>query len=89
MRVSKKVKMILTFIVISIVCLLAANISNAAYTSNDINGIDESKYPGYKALLQQIQAQYPNWKINLYYTGLNWNDVIENENTGMENHLKV
>ena len=82
MRVSKKVKMILTFIVISIVCLLAANISNAAYTSNDINGIDESKYPGYKALLQQIQAQYPNWKINLYYTGLNWNDVIENENTG-------
>ena len=82
MRVSKKVKMILTFIVISIVCLLAANISNAAYTSNDINGIDESKYPGYKALLQQIQAQYPNWKINLYYTGLDWNDVIEKENIG-------
>ena len=82
MEVSKKLKIILTCMLALLIYLFATNISHAAYTSYDINGIDESKYPGYKALLQQIQSQYPNWKIKLLYTGLDWNYVIENERTG-------
>ena len=58
------------------------NTTYAASTSYDINAIDESKYPGYKSALQSLQAQYPNWKIKLLYTGLDWNEVIENEYTG-------
>ena len=58
------------------------HISNASYTSYDIKGIDTSKYSGYKELLQKIQSQYPNWKIKLLYTGLDWNYVIEQERQG-------
>ena len=47
-------------------------------TSNFAN-LDESKYPGYKTALQQLQSQYPNWNIQIYYTGLDWNDVINGE----------
>ena len=42
----------------------------AAYTSYDINGINASAYPGVKEQLQKVQAQYPNWKIKLLYTGI-------------------
>ena len=49
----------------------------AAYISNDINNIDENKYPGYKGKIQQLQAKYPN--IQLLYTGLDWNTAVTNE----------
>lgn len=47
-------------------------------TSNFAN-LDETKYPGYKTLLQQLQNQHPNWSIHIDYTGLDWNTVISNE----------
>ena len=56
--------------------------SNAAYTSYDINSIDESRYPGFKSALQNLKNQYPNWTFKLYYTGLDWNSVLNNEYTG-------
>ena len=51
--------------------------AKTAYFSTDINGIDESKYPGYKKKIQELQKIYPN--IQLLYTGLDWNTVIKNE----------
>ena len=54
----------------------------AAWSSYNIGGIDESKFPGYKSAIQSLQAQYHNWTFKVYYTGLDWNDVIENEYTG-------
>ena len=51
--------------------------AKTAYFSTDINGIDESKYPGYKKKIQELQKIYPN--IQLLYTGLDWNTVIQNE----------
>ncbi len=54
----------------------------AASTSYDIESIDDSKYPGFKSALEDVKSRHPNWKIKLYYTGLNWNDVIDAENTG-------
>lgn len=71
-----------TIFFIALIWFCNTNISNAATTSTDINGINESKYPGYKSLLQAIQKEHPNWKIKLLYTGLDWNTVISNENTG-------
>lgn len=47
-------------------------------TSNFSN-LDESKYPGYKTLLQQLQNAHPNWIITIKYTGLDWNTVLDNE----------
>ena len=76
----KNIFIIVFFLII--ILFFAVNSSEAAYTSTDINGINTSKYPGYKELLQAIKSKHPNWTIKLYYTGLDWNTVIANENTG-------
>ena len=50
--------------------------------SSDIDGINESLYPGFKEKIKSLQAQYPNWTFKVLYTDLNWSDVISNEYTG-------
>ncbi len=50
--------------------------------SEDINGINESKYPKIKEKIQALKNKYPNWKFKILYTGLDWNTVIANEFTG-------
>ena len=50
---------------------------NAANFSTNIDAIDESKYPGFKSKIKQLQKTYPN--IQILYTGLDWNTVIKNE----------
>lgn len=47
--------------------------------SSDFSSLDESRYPGYKALLQEVQQKHPNWTIKIVYTGLDWNEVLNNE----------
>lgn len=44
-----------------------------------IEEIDETQYPGYKELLTTLKEEHPNWTFTLLYTGLNWNDVLYNE----------
>ncbi len=78
----RKIKLIVAIFIFIGIGLLSMDQANASYTSYDINGMNTSKYPGYKELLQKIQRQYPNWKIKLLYTGLDWNYVIDNESMG-------
>ena len=61
----------------SIIILFSVNKVQAAKVSSDIDGINEMKYPGYKLKLQELRKTYP--KIQLYYTGLDWETVIKNE----------
>ena len=71
-------KIIFIIFIIAIILLGTGKVeAKAAYFSTDINGIDESKYPGYKQKIQELQKIYPN--IQLLYTGLDWNTVIKNE----------
>ena len=46
------------------------------YTGKNLN---ESKYPGYKELIDQLQEKHPNWTFTLFYTKLDWDEVISNE----------
>ena len=78
-------KKIIAYVILIIAILFALgeiNYSNASYTSEDIEGIDESKYPGYKSLIQSLIDEYPTWEFKLYYTELDWEDVITNECQG-------
>ena len=50
--------------------------------SSDINGINESLYPGFKEKIKTLQSQYPNWEFKVLYTDLEWSEVISNEYTG-------
>ena len=56
----------------------------AAYQSisTDINGIDTSRYPGIKEAITSLKTEHPNWNFKILYTGLDWNDVIQNEYVG-------
>lgn len=46
------------------------------YTGENLN---EDKYPGYKELLDNLQESHPNWTFTLFYTRLDWEEVIANE----------
>ena len=49
--------------------------SEASYNSKFAN------YPGYEALIKDLQEAHPNWEFEILETGLEWSDVIKNETT--------
>ena len=76
--------LILTILAYSLLVLFSNNKTYAVsqWISSDIDGIDESLYPGFKEKIKSLQAQYPNWTFKVLYTDLNWSDVISNEYVG-------
>lgn len=50
--------------------------------TSDINGVDDAKYPGYKALINDMKSKHPNYIFLVYYTGMDWNEVINTEYQG-------
>ena len=67
---------IITYICIGI--LLPTNIF-AAQIKYSYSQEKLSNYPGYNALIQNLQSKHPNWNFTILETGLDWNDVIKNE----------
>ena len=85
-KMKKVVKIILIAIIISYTILYQIN-PNKSYavvqtTSNDIENIDENKYQNIKNQIKALKEQYPNWNFKILYTGLDWNEVIQNEYVG-------
>lgn len=84
-----KRKIISIIVVINIIFILAENfvvVSKAESVqqsiSIDIQNIDESKYPGIKSKINELQKQYPKWNFKILYTGIKWEDAIKYEYTG-------
>ena len=73
----KKIYIIITLIIAISFILGTIPVQAASSTSSNIDGINESKYPGYKDKIKQLQKIYPNIKV--LYTGLDWNTAIKNE----------
>lgn len=68
-------------------CPITTNNSYAAgmpagTLSRDINGIDDSLYPGYKQLIKEMQSKHSNYTFLVYYTGMDWNEVLTAEYQG-------
>ncbi len=40
-----------------------------------------NNYPGYKELIDKLKKEHPNWNFTIFYTGLDWYQVIKNETT--------
>ena len=82
-----KIKIILAIIIIILIVLISILIirtiiieeSKQKYEIYDGTNLDEEKYPYYKELIDNLQDSHPNWTFTLFYTKLEWNDVIENE----------
>ena len=78
----KKIKFI-TIIIIFIYIIIAKNtVSFAGTISSDISGINESKYPGIKSLIQNLQKNHSNYKFQVYYTGIDWTEAVTMEYQG-------
>ncbi len=82
-KAQKAVILLILIIAISLLFVLFTTETKSAYFSTDINGINEEEYPGYKELLQELSKTYPN--ITLFYTGLDWDEVIKNERVHSRN----
>lgn len=88
MEKNKKILFVIVIFIL-IICLLSL-FSNTIYAANqvissDIDGIDESVYPGIKDRIKVLKAKYPNWNFKILYTDLDWNEVISNEYVGHGN----
>ena len=77
-------KIVKNIVFISIVCILIIlsfeQVSKAADTYYQYvkTGIDQ--FPAsYQERLQQLASKYPNWKFQAYYTGISWDELIQNE----------
>lgn len=82
MKNSKLAKMLVVFVSFIYILLMYNNISFAATLSSDINGINESKYPGVKSEIQKLQRQYSNYRFEVCYTGIDWTEAITMEYQG-------
>lgn len=82
----KKVKIVLVMLIITLLmqCFSFNTLIYAVtqITSDDLEKIDTQKYPQIKEMIQQLQKEHTNWKFKIFYTGLDWNEVIANEYVG-------
>ena len=50
----------------------------STYTQYIKSGIDE--FPdSYKEYLKKLSEQHPNWNFEAYYTGISWDELVDNE----------
>ena len=76
--------MMIIIIIYTLINSLIINVSYAVSQKRDVDAkniynIDEKLYPGYANLLQNLKSTHPNWTFTLFYTDLEWTDVLINE----------
>ena len=80
---------IIIYIIASIIPQLMNKSYAATYTyksgSNNLPADFDTKYPGYRILINTLVTEHPYWTFNLFETGLEWNTVIDNENVHGKN----
>ena len=57
-------------------------------TSSKISELNEKKYTGIKAAIEKLQKSHPNWKFEIFYTGLDWQKVIKEESKHGNNTIE-
>ena len=83
-RIPIKIKIVIVAIIIlALICLgiiIAIKESQKQkYVEYDGENLKESKYPGYKELIDKLKEEHPDWTFTLFYTQLAWEEVISNE----------
>lgn len=77
-----KILVIILFIIVIaliIISIIKVEESKQKYEIYNGNNLNEAKYPGYKELIDTLQESHPNWTFTLFYTRLDWEEVIANE----------
>lgn len=82
------VVLLMVMIIVNIVGVFPnVSLATTKTISNDINKIDDKKYPGIKSMIKELQKKYPKWNFKVLYTGLEWDDVIKGESKTHGNNL--
>ena len=77
----------ITYIIINLIMMGSVQAVTQT-TSTEIEKIDETKYPGIKQMIQDLQKDHSNWKFKVLYTGLDWEEVITYEYMGHDKSPK-
>ncbi len=78
LRIACSLILILLLIILLFFILLEEN-KKQKYIEYNGKNLNESQYPGYKELIDTLRGNHPNWSFTLFYTKLDWNEVVENE----------
>ena len=70
---------LIVILVVTLFSFIVKEENKQKYEVYDGTNINENRYPGYKELIDSLQEKHPNWTFTLFYTKLDWNDVIKNE----------
>ena len=89
MKNKKRIVLIL-LLTISLYIIIGINSKNIVNASDksagtldpSIEEIDESIYPGYKNLINNMRNGHSNYRFLVYYTGMDWNQVLTAEYQG-------
>ena len=77
---------IMIYTMFSCIPQLMNNSYAATYTytsnSNDLPEDFDTKYPGYRSLLESLTIAHPEWTFKLYETGFDWEVAINSEYQG-------
>ena len=84
-RKDKIIKLVIAYIILTLLSYVFLNYINpntvlAAQTRESYSDKIES-YIGYKELIEKLKEEHPTWNFTIFYTGLDWNQVIKNETT--------
>ena len=73
------ISVIIIIIALIVVVFIREDESKQKYEIYDGSNLAEEQYPGYKELIDTLQASHPNWTFTLFYTRLDWEEVIASE----------
>lgn len=77
----KKLGILIIILVLTLNIIGGIASPSKSYASQEKIAYSEriNSYPGYAELIKKLKAAHPNWQFNIFYTGLDWNQVIKNE----------
>ena len=80
-RKTKLISIVVLMVFITYICISTILQIKESYAAQSTEGYSSkiNNYPGYKELIDNLKAKYPNWQFKILYTGLDWNQVIKNE----------
>ena len=83
------------FITILIISILFGNFPSSVFAASqstksvgNIKSSDESAWKEIKNQVNSLQKKHPNWNFKVFYTDLDWKDVINNEGKEHGNNAK-
>lgn len=84
-KIKTNKKIIVSIFIVTLIYIILGIFGNKVFATtpgtltSNINEVDEAKYPGYKNLINDMKAKHPNYIFLVYYTGMDWNEVITAE----------